>query len=351
MPCSACASRTATGARRGQPGRRLVLGLALLLGLAGCTPAIMPAGLPLAPPGIADDGFVMSDGARLPYVAWMPEGPPRAILLGLHGFGDYSRNAFDLPAPLFTARGVGLYAYDQRGFGAAPNRGIWPGSATLASDAIAVVHLLRARHPGVPLYLMGESMGAAVALAAAKAAEASGEPLPVEGYILLSPGVRGRATMSGLERWALEIASRIVPIMGFRGSAPGFSPTDNPEAMERWGRDPLTLKEFRVDLVYGLVNLMDDARAAASGFRAPALILYGGRDRIVRSNPVRQLVEALPADAPHRFGFYPNGHHLLLRDRARARAASDILAWMESPTAPLPSGADEAAVRWRAVPR
>jgi alpha-beta hydrolase superfamily lysophospholipase len=318
--------------------------------LAGCAPAVMPAGLPLAPPAMAEDAFTMSDGARLPYVAWMPEGKPRTIILGLHGFGDYSRNAFDLPAPLFTAAGIGLYAYDQRGFGAAPNRGIWPGSATLAADAAAVLRLLRARHPGVPIYLLGESMGAAVALAAAAAAEAEGEPMPVAGYILLSPGVRGRATMTGLERWALEVAAETIPIMGFRGSAPGFSPTDNWEAMERWGRDPLTLKQFRVDLVYGLVGLMDDARAAASRFRAPALVLYGGQDRIVRSNPVRQLVDALPADAPHRFGFYPNGHHLLLRDRARERVARDILAWIEAPAAPLPSGADAEAVRWRAAP-
>jgi alpha-beta hydrolase superfamily lysophospholipase len=116
--------------------------------------------------------------------------------------------------------------------------------------------------------------------------------------------------------------------------------------MERWSRDPLTAKEFRVDFVYGLVNLMDDARAAAERFTAPALVLYGGRDRIVRQAPVRQLVEALPEGAPHRFGYYPGGHHLLLRDTGRARVAADILAWLDRPGAPLPSGADAAAARW-----
>jgi alpha-beta hydrolase superfamily lysophospholipase len=312
---------------------------------AGCTPVLVPAGTAVAPPAVATDAFVMADGARLPYRAWLPaDAPPRAILLGVHGLGDYSVNAFDLPAPLFTAKGIGLYAYDQRGFGAGPHRHLWPGTETLAGDVTAVARLLRARHPGVPLYLLGESMGAAVLLVAATSAD----PPPADGYLLLAPGVRGRATMNGLARGALEVAVRTIPIVGFSGSAPGFSPTDNAAAMRRWSEDPLTAKYFRVDLVYGVVNLMDDALAAAPRFPGvPTLLLYGGSDRIISEQPLRRLLAALPQDAALRLAYYPKGHHLLLRDRARAMVAEDILAWLDSPTAPLPSGADAEAERWR----
>lgn len=326
--------------RRGRPPLGPLCLFLLLLG--ACTPVTIPAGAFVSAPAIAQDAFVMADGAELPYRAWLPEGPPRAILLGLHGFGDYSVNAFDIPAPLFTAQGVAVYAYDQRGFGAGPHPGLWPGGTTLAADAAAVARLLRARHPGVPIFLVGESMGAAVALVAA----ASADPPPLDGYVLLAPGVRGRATMNGFERTVLEVASRAIPAVGFRGSAPGFAPTNNEAAMKRWSEDPLTAKEFRVDLVYGLVNLMDDALAAAPRFREPALILYGGRDRIVPAGPVRRLIAALPDGAPHRLAYYPEGHHLLLRDKGRAEVARDILAWMEAPAAPLPSGADAAGRRW-----
>ena len=303
---------------------------------------MIPAGSSFSVPAIARDAFVMSDGARLPYKAWLPEGAPRAILLGLHGFGDYSVNAFDLPAPLFTARGIAIYAYDQRGFGAAPHPGYWAGSTTLAADASAVTRLLKARHPGVPIFLLGESMGAAVLLVAA----ASADPPPVEGYVLVAPGVRGRATMSRFARVVLEVASHAIPAVGFRGSAPGFSPTDNEAAMRRWSNDPLTTKEFRVDLVYGLVNLMDQALAAAHYFDKRTLILYGEHDRIVPEDPVRLLLKVLPKGAPYRLAFYQKGHHLLLRDQARAAVAQDIVAWLEAPTAPLPSAADTAARRW-----
>lgn len=286
----------------------------------------------------------MSDGARLPYSAWLPKTPPRAVVLGLHGFGDYSVNAFALPAPIFTENAIALYAYDQRGFGAAPHRGLWAGSSTLVADCVAVTRLLAERHAGVPVFLMGESMGSAVALAASAAAE----PPPVDGYILLAPGVRGRASMSRFAQTTLDIASRLIPAVGFSGAAPGFSPSDNEEALVRWSRDPLTAKEFRVDLVYGLVDLMDQALAAAARFTRPALILYGAHDRIVPPGPIRRLLRVMPRSDGRRIAYYRNGHHLLLRDRDRALVMADILSWIGDAHAPLPSAADTAAAEWLA---
>jgi alpha-beta hydrolase superfamily lysophospholipase len=316
---------------------------AALAATAGCAPVVMPAGLPTVETSLAKDALVMADGAKLPLRAWLPEGePPRAVVLGLHGFGDHSGNAFDTPAPLLNAKGVALYAYDQRGFGAAPHRGYWAGVPTLVSDAVAAARLVRARHPGVPLYMMGESMGVAVLLAAA----ASERPPPVDGYVLLAPAVRGRASMGAFAGRLLTTLSWVIPAVAFYGSSPGFTPTDNDEAMERWSRDPLTLKQFRVDVLRGLVDLMDEATAAAPRFRAPALVLYGAKDRLVAGAPVRRLVQALPEDAPHRIAYYAEGHHLLLRDKNRAVVAEDIAAWLQRPDAPLPSGADAAARRW-----
>lgn len=305
----------------------------------------MPAGPEVGRPGLSARMLTMADGSSLPYVAWLPPAPPRAVILGLHGFGDYSVNAFDIPAPAFTERGLALYAYDQRGFGAAPHRGLWPGVPTLVEDCAAVLGLIAERHPGTPIFLLGESMGAAVALVLARRQE----DLPVTGYILSAPGVRGRASMSSFSRTTLEIASRLIPAVGFSGSAPGFAPSDNQEAMRRWSRDPLTAKEFRVDLVYGLVDLMDQALAAAAGFRERALVLYGAQDRIVPPDPLRRLLQAMPPGPERRIAYYREGHHLLLRDRGRDRVIGDIAAWLDQPGAPLPSGADRAAEEWLAA--
>ncbi|MFZ6762269.1 alpha/beta fold hydrolase [Pseudoroseomonas sp. WGS1072] len=328
----------------------LPLLLAVLSGLAACAPRTIPAGPPLAAPALREEALVMPDGARLPLHVWRPEGPPRAVLLGLHGFGDTAGNAFRRAAEPFLAAGLIVYAYDQRGFGAAPHRGVWAGAEALAADAAAAARLLRQRHPGLPFFLLGESMGGAVAMLAASGAE----PLPVDGLILVAPALEGRADMSWLTRQVLELAAHTVPLLEFRNAAPGFAPTDNEEAMRGWSRDPLTYKEVRVDTLYGLIGLMDAAKAAAPRLGAPLLVLYGARDRIISPGPVRGLLRALPpapegapeGAARHRAGYYATGYHMLLRDKGRDAVAADVLAWMADPAAPLPSGADRAAEAW-----
>jgi alpha-beta hydrolase superfamily lysophospholipase len=322
--------------------------LAGLLGLGACAPRVYPMGRPVGEPAIGAAALVMADGARLPLRRWLPEGRPRAVILALHGFNEYARSFIEDPAPLFTAQGIAVYAYDQRGFGQAPNHGGWPGTATLAADATAAAALIRERHPGAPLVLLGESMGAAVALVAG----ASAHPPDVDGYVLLAPAVWGRATMPPIMRWILDAAARTIPLVAFASSAGGITPTDNWETLRRWSRDPLVIRETRVDAVKGLVDLMDDAVAAAPRFGAkPTLLLYGGQDQLVPAGPTRDVLRSFPPGSRHRVAFYPEGHHQLLRDRKGAVVARDIAAWIANAAAPLPSGADAAAASWLGVSR
>lgn len=302
-------------------------------------------GPPVVMPLLVPEALVMADGARLPLHAWLPPSPPRAIVVGLHGMNEHARAFAEDAAPWFTAAGIGLYAYDQRGFGAAPNRGIWPGHETLAADAAAAARLIRARHPGVPVVMMGESMGAAVLVVAAT----SRAPPPAAGYVLLAPAVVSRASLGWLGRGALDLLTAVVPMMGVENSAPGLQPTNNLTAWRRWSRDPLVLRSTRMDAIAGLVELMDAAVQAAPRFAAPALVLVGGRDRLVPSRRLRAFLAALPHGADQRAAFYPEGWHMLLRDTGGEAVAADIAAWIADRAAPLPSGADAAARAWLAA--
>lgn len=315
------------------------------LALGACAPARAPMGPPVAEPSITGEFLVMADGARLPFHAWLPPSRPQAVVLGLHGMNEHARAFLQDAAPWFTAEGIALYGYDQRGFGAAPHRGIWAGHETMAADAGEASRLVRARHPGVPLVLMGESMGGAVLLVAG----ASAPQPPADGYVLLAPAVLGRAGLGWFARGMLDVLVTLAPMMGFENSAPGFQPTDNLAAWRRWSRDPLLLRHTRVDALAGLVELMDAAVAAAPAFRQPALLLYGGRDRLVPPRATRALLARLPDPARQRAGFYPEGWHMLLRDTRGETVARDIAAWAKDRQAPLPSGAEAAARAWLAA--
>ncbi len=325
----------------------LLLAVALLAGgLVSCT-GLPRYGVELPPLPetalVADDVFVMGDGARLPVKRWLPDGAPRAVVLALHGFND-SKNAWDIPGEAFAKAGVAMFAPDQRGFGAAPARGGWPGAEQLADDAAASLQTLAARYPGTKLFAMGESMGGAVLMTLAARPDAP----PVAGWVLLSPAVWGRQQMGVVLSSGLWLVSSVAPGLSVTGTEVPLRvmASDNRDALIRLARDPLTIRRTRFDALRGLTDAMDLAQAAAPRLRAPALVLYGARDTLVPADATARAWARMPPAV--RRAYYPAGYHLLLRDRGRAAPTRDVLAWMDDPAGFLPSGADIAAAAWQA---
>ncbi len=325
--------------------RRLLLGAtaAATAAMAGCS-----RGLPPLPPSheapITDGTFTMPDGVVLPYRQWMPDGPPRVVILALHGFND-SRDAWEYPAPAFQQAGIAIYAPDQRGFGATASRGTWPGVDPMVADALVMAALLRARHPGVRLVLMGESMGAALGMTVA----ARPGPPAADAYVLISAAVWGRAQMGIVLSSGLWIVSTVAPGWEVTGAEVPVKirASDNRAALIRLARDPLTIRKTRFSTLRGLTDSMDAAQAAAPSIVAPSLFLYGGHDDLVPEEATAAMWRRLPAGA--RRGFYPNAHHLMLRDLDRQAPTGDILAWLATPGRLLPSSADIAAGAWLAT--
>ena len=304
--------------------------------------AVPPGGPPVAP-RLADKVLIADDGTRLPLRVWLPKGKPKAVILALHGFNDYS-NAFTGPAEALAKDGIATYAYDQRGFGEAPLRGRWPGQRQLTDDLATASRLVRAQHPDVPLYLLGESMGGAVVIAAETGATGT-QPPQADGIILVAPAVWGRDTMNVVERAALWTGDAFFPGMMLTGRGLKIMPSDNIEMLRGLARDPLVIKETRVDTIKGLVDLMDTALAAAPKVTTPMLLLAGARDEVVPPGATRQWIDHLPYQArlTRRIALYADGYHMLLRDLEAPTVLGDVKAWMADHRASLPSGADRAA--------
>ncbi len=311
-----------------------------LLALAGCSAVSQPMGPVRQPAALRDDAVIAADGYRLPLRSWRPQGPPESVLLALHGFNDYS-NAYATVGPVLARHGILTYAYDQRGFGATLRPGIWPGTATLIADLETVTGLLLERHPGLPLTLLGESMGGAVVIAALADPQAPASPLSrVSGAVLVAPAGWGRETMGLIPRLALDVANGVAP--GMLLSAPrqlGIRPSDNDEMLRLYSRDPLVIKGTRVDTIDGLVTLMSDALVRAPRFTRPSLLLYGSHDQILPPAAIRRMMACLP-EGRQRRAVYRDGWHMLLRDRQGQIVVDDIVSWLKDPNSPLPSGAD-----------
>ena len=310
----------------------LIAALAVGLAFSPANPTL--AGSP-ATPEIGAQYFRAADGTELPMRAWLPEGAPRALLVALHGFADYSAS-YRQPAAYWAKAGVATFAYDQRGFGAAPHVLHWSGTDRMVADAKELVSALRARYPGTPVYLVGESMGGAVAIAATTGPAAAN----VDGAILVSPTVWEHDLLGTIERSALRLAEITVPGL-WLSAPPGLHirPSDNIEMLRALGRDSLVQLGARADTTAGLRDLMDSAGDKVNRIRLPTLVLFGAHEEVLPRSAVESFLAHLPA-GPIRAAVYPNGYHMLLRDLDGDIVAKDVLTWIEDRAAALPSGAE-----------
>lgn len=297
------------------------LALAALLILAACAPSEQAFHPAAHAPAIEQDYFLAADGARLPLRQWMTKKKPKAIAIALHGFNDYS-NAFTDTAEYFKRRGIATYAYDQRGFGASADTGIWANEKNLTRDLVSITEEVARRHPNIPIFLMGESMGGAVVIIASATHD-----LPVRGVVLQAPAVWGEKHMPWFYSAVLNASAYTLPWYKLTGEDLDIIASNNIEMLRALGRDPLVIKATRIDAIYGLTNMMAEAYDMADDIPQPGLLLYGYEDQVIPRQPIEEISEYF-RKAPSETIFYDEGYHMLTRDLQGEEVMKDIADWM-----------------------
>lgn len=306
--------------------------------ITGCTIPDKPPPTGEAPgPRLTDTAWIAADGSRMPLTRWSGEGEPRGIVLALHGFSEHRRIFFAL-APHLAAAGYRVYAYDQRGFGDTATRGFWAGEAVLVNDARTAYRLLRQRYPDTPIHLLGHSMGGAIATLAVSG---HGAIRPAS-TILVAPAIHGWDSLPWIQRVALQLSHWIAPGARPRQSwgheIADIRVTDDPVIARLQARDPHILRAVRIDMVHGVVELMDTAIGRIAEVPPPALILYGERDDIIPGTAGCAMFQRLGGGPPGMsLRLYPDGYHYLTRDRQRGRTIADIQAWLADAPPPYPA--------------
>jgi alpha-beta hydrolase superfamily lysophospholipase len=265
-----------------------------------------------------------------PTVRFDPDGEPRATVVALHGFND-RKTAFAGFAARASRAGVAVVAYDQAGFGARADRGRWPGTERLVADLHRAIRAVRAAAPDRPLFVLGSSMGAAVAVAALARDDAP----KVDGLVLAAPAAWGGDQLNALLRASLWLTATLAPNLELSARGLDIQASDNLEMLRALAEDPLYLPTSTAANVQGLVRLIDEALRRAPALDPPRLVLVGAEDEVVPAEAYAALLDKLAGEgctAVH----YPDGWHLLLRDRQRTTVFADILAWLEGER--LPSG-------------
>jgi alpha-beta hydrolase superfamily lysophospholipase len=268
--------------------------------------------------------FTASDGYPLHVALWRPSGPPKGIVVALHGVQSHSGWYHNLGRTLAAAGYLATFP-DRRGSGAnQSDRGHTPTAGRLICDLVEWVQALRGESPGVPASVAGISWGGKLAVIAA-----ARHPELVDSLALICPGLQPRVGISLGEKlriaWAFLTRSRRtfpIPL-----SDPALF-TANPEGQAFIAADPYSLREGTAGLLAASFIIDRMVGRAAARIRQPSLLMLAGQDRIVDNtrtlgyfrrlaSPDRDVIE------------YPEGHHTLEFEPDPSRYALDLVAWLD----------------------
>jgi alpha-beta hydrolase superfamily lysophospholipase len=296
--------------------------------LAGCSaPQTQPYSGVEQSPILLKNEFLAEDGYRIPLTRFWPETPPKAIVIALHGFNDYSK-AFEGMCAYYVLKNMACVAYDQRGFGDTEFVGIWPEKGRLQKDLYVIVKEYRKQYPEKPIFLVGESMGGAVIMTAMADSRFSLAE-EVSGTLLYAPAVWARSTQPWYQQFSLWLAVHTFPDWMPTGEGLGVQATDNVDALRAMGRDDKVIKATRIDTIYGLTNLMDEALLSSKDVSIRTLVLYGDKDEVIPKKPTCEMLNTMKfVDENITFINYADGYHMLSRDLQAVRVFNDSVEWM-----------------------
>ena len=280
---------------------------------------------PTAKPEIKNNTFFTRDNMALPFYSWGPTDNPDKIIIAAHSFRDFSL-AYKPIGEFLSKKNISLWTYDQRGFGDSPSLGNWPGSEKMINDFIDFYRLVIATTSNnTPIILMGESMGAAVMLAALSSNWNMRRP---ELMILSGPGVRENNPKRYLLNFGLFIAHQINPEKSVVLEEAYDDSLSEYHAM-RWYQDKRVFNEIRLDSYYGLVKLSDLASNNAKDYGIPSLILYGTNDSQIHKNSICALVKRLGNKAVLKV--FENKPHLILQMKKQEIIFNLLDKWINDP--------------------
>jgi len=286
--------------------------------------------------------FEAAGGRSLFRRAWLPR-EPRAVLVVVHGFGEHSGRYEEL-ARFFAHRGFAVHAYDHVGHGqSSGRRGHVDGFDWYHDDLERFLAFARAEHPGLPLVLLGHSMGGLVVASLAGMRSPDADLLVTSGAAL--------AVGQGVSAFKLLLARllrRVWPTLAIEAGLDVQGLSRDPEVIRRYQEDPLVHGKASVAFGAAMNEAADHAFECAGRVRRPVLVLHGEDDPLCEAEGSRRFHEALPHDevAGSELRIYPGLRHEIFNEPEREEIYGEVLDWIETRlgASRTESAAPEAAV-------
>ncbi|MGF6759646.1 lysophospholipase [Paraburkholderia sp. GAS42] len=283
------------------------------------------ADIPQAAPAAALSRLKTGSGVELPvYRWWASDGAPRATVALVHGLAEHAGRYAALARAL-NAADIELVAIDLRGHGIAPGARVWVDRFDdYLDDTDALLHA--ASRNGTPLFLMGHSMGGAIA-ALHTIERAAGNGPKLRGLILSSPAL---AAGRDVPRWMITLShviSRVWPRFPAMKIDASLLSRD-PAIVEANRNDPL-VHHAAVPARTGaeILDAMARIERGRASLRLPLLVWHGTADKLTEPHGSRDF--GTHAGSPDKtLTFYDDSYHETMNDLDRERVIGALIEWI-----------------------
>jgi alpha-beta hydrolase superfamily lysophospholipase len=262
-------------------------------------------------------------GLTIFWQRWLPGKPPIGVVVIAHGAGEHSDRYAHVAQRLLDER-FAVYAIEHRGHGRSQGRrGLIDRVDNAVADLDAVVGLALANHPGVPLFLLGHSMGGTLSLCYALRHQAR-----LAGLILSGP-LAALEAAPGHVRIAVKVLSAVAP-------GTPLVPIDvnlisrDPAVVKAYVADPLVYHgKLPVRTISELAAAIDSFPAAVSAITIPTLIMYGTDDGLCPPRGSVMLAESI-GSSDLKTRAYEGLYHEILNEPEQDRVLDDMCSWLRA---------------------
>ncbi len=264
------------------------------------------------------------DGITLHIESWLPDGPPKAAVLIVHGLAEHI-GRYAHVAEYLVARGYAVYGLDHRTHGRSGGepRVYITDFGRVLDDLKQYFDQVQAAQPGRKIFIYGHSMGSFLATAFTVRYQSeiaglisSGSPLHIEDTV--------PASIIQISNLLKVVAPRLKLVKLDLNSV-----SRDPAVIAAYNADPLVVNQpVRLGMAAGYQTAVAQLKQNLSQLRLPLLLLHGGADRITPASGSEQLYQAAQS-SDKTLKIYPGLYHEIHNEPEQNTVFADIVTWLD----------------------
>ena len=261
--------------------------------------------------------------SRLVWQSWRPESP-KAIVLIAHGLAEHS-GRYPHVAEALTQAGYAVFAVDHAGHGQSPGKrgGVYDFNI-LIEGMLELDRHARVALPGLPVTLLGHSMGGLIA-----ALTALREQDRFKALVLSGPAVIAPDPPPAWQEAIVRFLARVAPSLGAL-ALDSNEISGDPDVVQAYLDDPLVYNgKVPAGLVVAIFDAMADLRERARSLELPMLLMHGSEDKLTAPEGAT-LVYQEAAATDKTIKMWPGLKHEIFNEPEQVEVLAEMTEWLDA---------------------